>query len=251
MWLLICESGDKSALWAYQGLKFRGLEPLELVTNDALAHGVHWEHRVGTAGVYTEITLADNRKICNKDLHGVINRILFAPAECLNIIHPTERAYINQELNTFFLSWLYSLPQPVINRPTPHGLSGQWRPSSEWIYLASGAGLPTPTYRQSSRDIVKSLYNQIEPVPRETTVKKIIVLNGLVVGTSVSAHIQEGCRRLAEMSRTTLLGLEFAFEPNDNWTFVNATTHPDLEIGGEALLDALAIMLKDEAGKKS
>jgi len=246
MWLVLCASNDISALWAYQGLKNQGLEPLELVTTETLAYGVRWEHRLGADGVSIDITLTDGRRITDKDVHGVLNRLLFAPSESLLLIHPSDREYVIQELNTFFLSWLYALPQPILNRPTPQGLSGQWRHVSEWLCLASKAGLPTPNYRQSSRDLTSEMSVATRVVPVGTTVNTIIVVDGCVVGASAPPHIQEGCQRLAKLSKTALLGIEFATGPEDSWTFAGATTNPDLRLGGKALLDVLIRVLKSE-----
>ena len=53
-------------------------------------------------------------------------------------------------------------------------------------------------------------------------------------------HIRQGCRRLAELSHTALLGVEFTTSSAGPWTFAGATPMPDLRLGGEALLDALA-----------
>ncbi len=250
MWLVLCASNDISALWAYQGLKKRGLEPLELVTTETLAYGVRWEHRLGADGVYIDITLADGRRIRNKDVRGVLNRFLSAPSESLLLIHPSDRDYVIQELHTFFLSWLYTLPQPMLNRPTPQGLSGQWRHVSEWLCLASKAGLPTPNYKQSSHYLTNEMSGATRIVPIGTVVNTIIVVDGYVVGASAHPHILEGCQRLAELSKTALLCVEFATGPEDNWTFAGATTNPDLRLGGEALLDVLTRVLKSESEGK-
>jgi hypothetical protein len=82
----------------------------------------------------------------------VLNRLVSVPDEMLRPAHPQDRDYVTQELTAFFLSWLYSLPPPVLNRPAPHGLCGSWRHRSQWVWLAARAGLPTPSYRQTSFD---------------------------------------------------------------------------------------------------
>jgi hypothetical protein len=53
-----------------------------------------------------------------------------------------------------------------------------------------------------------------------------------------------GCARLAQLSATDLLGIDFNLTWTGDWVFRNATPQPDLRLGGEALLDALAIALQ-------
>jgi hypothetical protein len=88
----------------------------------------HWEGK--------DVWEKDERELSSQPV-GVV-----PPMECL----------ARQELTAFFLSWLYALALPVINRPTPQGLAGQRRQRSEWLWLAAHAGLPMPRYRQTSQD---------------------------------------------------------------------------------------------------
>jgi hypothetical protein len=250
MWLVLCAPTDLSAIWAYEGLKSRGLEPIRLVTTESLVYGVRWEHRVGASGVCVDITLPDGSRIRNTDLRGVLNRIQYIPPGSLLLIRPADRDYVLEELGTFFLSWLYALPRPMLNRPTPQGLSGQWRHVSEWLCLAARAGLPTANYRQSSHDLSQGIGIATSVVPPGTPVTTVLVVDGQVAGPPAPAHILEGCLRLGALSKTQLLGAEFTVGPGNRWTFVGATTHPDLRLGGDRLLDLLARALVAEPGGK-
>jgi hypothetical protein len=246
MWLVLCSSNDASALWAFQGLKNRRLEPLELVTAESLVAGVRWEHRLGVEGVTLEADLPDGRHICDADLWGVLNRLTSVPLESLLLIHPWDREYVHQELGSFFLSWLSALPEPMINRPTPWGLSGQWRHVSEWVQLAARAGLPVPHYQQSSRDLSDPSSVRARLVPPGTPVTTLIVLGDQVVGPLASPGLRTGCLKLAELASTALLGIEFSIGQDGRWHFVGATTQPDLRLGGDALLDQLAKTLQEK-----
>lgn len=249
MWLILCSSGDLSAFWTYEGLKTRGLAPLELVTAETLAYA-HWEHRLGIEGVHSNMTLPDGRRIHNKDVRGVLNRLTCVPYESLLLIHPSDREYVLQELNAFFLAWLESLPRPMLNSPTPQGLSGYARHVSEWIWLASKAGLPTLNYGQSSHNFALETSANAKVFPIGTPIETVIVINGHVTGSPTPAYIQNGCRHLAELSNTELLGIEFSTSMADSWTFAGATTFPDLRLGGQALLDVLISVLNSEQDKK-
>jgi hypothetical protein len=54
------------------------------------------------------------------------------------------------EMYALLLSWLASLPCPVINPASPRGLGAQERSQAEWLLLASQAGLPIQGYAFSS-----------------------------------------------------------------------------------------------------
>lgn len=251
MWLVLCASTDMSALWAYQSLKARGFAPLELVSAEMLAYSLHWMHRLRPDGVSTEITLADNRVIHKDAIRGVLNRLFSVPSEHIQLTDPADSNYATQELTAFYMSWLYALPQPVINRPTPQGLAGQWRHVSEWVWLASKAGLPTPNYKQSSTDLIDEMFLERRLVPFGTPVNTVIVIAGHAVGTPAPAEICEGCCRLAELSGTALLGVEFIHDSAGSWTFAGATPYPDIRLGGQAFLDVLTSVLRGEEGAEN
>jgi len=231
---------DASALWASQGLNARGLEPLERVSAEMLAQSQRWEHRVDAKSATIDITLADGRHIRNDAIQGVLNRLVCVPFEPLRLAHPADREYASQELTAFCLSWLYALPSPVINRATSQGLAGQWRHRSEWLWLAAHAGLPIPLYRETSEASRDERDGQGRLVPPDTPVQTVFVVADQVVGATLPPHIRHGCRRLAELSHTALLGIEFAAGSAGPWTFAGATPMPDTSLHAIELPDELA-----------
>jgi hypothetical protein len=239
VWLTICAPDDTSALWASEGLRRRGLEPLHLISCDFLALNIRWEHRLENGGIYTSMTLPDGLPIYSGNVRGVLNRFSTVPGSSLMLIHPSDRYYIASELQAFFLSWLTSLPAPVVNRPTPLGLAGQIRHASEWVLLATKSGLPNRGYRQSSQDPVLAWDTGMRLPGASGSVTTLVVVNGVVTGPAAPEAIREGCRRLSELSATPLLGVDFAVDGDANWTFAGVSVMPDLRLGGDALLDAL------------
>ncbi len=246
MWLVLSSSTDASAHWAYGGLRARGFAPLEMISAEALAYSQRWEHRLGSDGVGISLTLSDGRTISNGEVRGVLNRLTYVPTQHLFVTR--DHDYMSQEFTAFFMSWLYALPQPVLNRPTPQGLCGPWRHVSEWVLLASQAGLPTLPFRQSSLDTINEMKVERKVFPAGTP-----IIQTITVGSHVSSpqkmppEIDEGCRRLAAMTGTALLGVDFARTPAGAWAFAGATPVPDLRPGGEPLLDALATALRTNA----
>jgi hypothetical protein len=243
MWLVFCPTTDLSALWAYEGLRSMGLAPLELITAEALAYSRVWEHRVSTYGVSVKIGLSDGRLVSSDSVRGVLNRLVSLPPAAVNQSVPADREYVTQEMMAFWLSWLHALRGPVLNRPTPLGLSGRWRHLSEWVMLANRAGLQTPVYRQSSHDPIELGYGRL--FPWDQSVSSVIVLGENVFGPAVPDEVARCCCRLAKLCETEVLGIDFHVGPQQQWFFAGATPVPDLTVGGQALLKALAATMRD------
>jgi hypothetical protein len=239
VWIVLCESNDLPALWAYSGLAKRGAAPLELITGDDLLYSPRWCHRIGTDGTTDiDIGLADGRTLRGSATKGVLNRLVTAPAPSF-LAAPADRDYATQEFFALFMSWLHCLPGAVLNRPTPQGLSGRWRDQSEWTVLAAKAGLDTLSYQMASlEDASDSAFHGSSLGAGE--VQNVIVAEDHVIGAPSVPGVVEGCRGLAELSHTSLLGIDLLHGRDGSWLFLAATPHPDLRIGGAALLDALA-----------
>lgn len=242
MWLMICSEQDPSAIWAYHGLQARGLRPFQLVTAEMLTRNAKWEHYVGIDGSHINITLADGRVINNRTLRGVVNRLTHVPLHHLE--HAPDYDYAVQEYTAFFMSWLNALPQPVFNNATSQGLSGAWRHVSEWVYLAAKAGLQTPDYTQTSHDQIDESVEVRRMIPEGMKTTMAITVGDRVFGPFLPLAVRNACSELARISETPLLGVELAYDqPNNTWLFAGATPMPDLRLGGEALLDVLAVKL--------
>jgi hypothetical protein len=232
---VVCAANDLAALWAARGLAARGLQPLEVVTAEALAYNLRLAHSVTVKGrARTTFTLADGRIFDSTAIRGALNRLQTLPSEHLRGAGEIDRQYAEQELYALFLSWLHGLPGPVLNPPSPQGLSGAWRHQSEWLWRAAQAGLPTITYAQSER------YAPSPSVAQRT----LIVAGGVCCGARAAPEISAAAARLAQAAQTPLLGLDFHLDPAGRWLFANANPAPDLRLGGEPLLDALAAALQ-------
>lgn len=244
MYLILASSTDLPALWAWQGLAVRGLAPVEMVTAEMLVTAPYWEHRVGNGRRNAlRIQLADGRFVDASAVRGTLNRLTAVPAGFLQ--SSADRAYASQELYAFFLSWLHTLPEPLLNPPAPQGLCGRWRPSSEWVWLAVNAGLPTAPFRQSSREDPPRLYGEKPLLPPGTAARTVLATAGQTSGAPAPREILAGCVRLAELAGTPLLGIDFAHGPAGPWTFAGANPWPDLRLGGEPLLNHLAAALRE------
>lgn len=237
MYLVLCADGDRSARWAFEGLRKRGIAPLELVTSEELAYGRLWEHRVGKQTPSVKIVLSDGRVVSSDAVSGVLNRLLSAPKSLVDFGQEGDRDYAYQELTSFYLSWLETLPGEVINRPEPQGFCGRWRHISEWAMLAQQAGLPAPPYRQCADDDPAAGYRSLAPEGAKT--EQVIVLKGKLFGAALKQDMAEACVRFARLAQSDLLGIEL-FEKQ----FASATPYPDLTVGGEQMISYLSKIWK-------
>lgn len=239
MFLVLCSATDAAAIWAWQGLRARGL-PAELVTAETLV-AARWEHRVGEEGAFVRFRLPDGRAFDGRSTRGTLNRLAGTSAGAW--AGSPDGDYVVQELHAFFVSWLHCLPRPVLNPPHSQGLSGRWRHPSEWAWLAGEAGLPA-TYKQSGRD---DRAGTVVPFSSPPGARTVITVGNRVAGAPAPPAILDGCRRLAGLAGTPVLGVDFLPGPQGAWTFAGATSWPDLRLGGEPVLDHLAAALQEAA----
>lgn len=246
MWTVLCNSHDHAAIWASDGLRKRGLAPVELVTAECLAFSPAWEHRVGSDGAHVKIALQDGRVLCSSRIRGVLNRLSAPSHDLIAYANSADREYANCELQAFYLSWLNSLTGVIMNRPSPLGLSGGWRHTSEWAVRASRAGLRVAPYRQGARDAVDRGYFSL--TPEGTVPSTVIVLRDRVFGAVMPDAINAACIRMARAENMDLFGVDLYADADGKWMFGHANPTPNLVIGGEPLLDYMAELLKTGGG---
>jgi hypothetical protein len=181
-----------------------------------------FEHRVGADGASTVLELPSGQRIDTLEVKGTLNRLTGPRMELLPPVRRGDCEYAVQELWAFWLSWLRTLPAPVLNPPSPAGLSGAQMDRSDWDVRADRVGLPISDRRRAQH--------------------LLIVCGGSVVGPRAPSAAVAGARELSAAAGCPLLGVGF----DDAWAFVRATTHPDLRRGGAALAAALARALKLE-----
>ncbi|KOG12516.1 MULTISPECIES: hypothetical protein [Streptomyces] len=258
MWLVLCDAEDRAAHWAAAGLRERGLDPLELVDAGTLTRTERSTHRIeeerGRGEDRTEpepsgddaadgdragfeLTLPDGRDLASDAVHGVVNRLTFAPLHHLRFASYADTAYAMAEWDALVLSWLQCLAPVTVNRPSPLGLSGTLRSPAEWTVLAAAAGLAVSPLRLTD-DIPD------EPPTDRSPARTLVVLGDDVYGVHDGESLDglsPACLRLARSAEADLLGIRL--EPDAHARhgarFAGATLLPDLRIAGAAMLDGL------------
>jgi len=232
-WLVVASEPDAAARWAAGRLRAAGCSPLALVTDADLA-GATWEHRLGNDGGGTRLALADGSVIDSATVRGTLNRLTHVPPALVAPMGPDDRAYALQELSALVLSWLASLPGPVLNLPDPRGLCGAWRPPAEWALLASDAGLCPVTVDGAAPPGAAGawrVWSPHSPVPGDA----IVVGDAVFAVRELDPATVAACRCLAARAATPILGLAF-----DGDRLAGVTPLPDLRDGGDDLVEELA-----------
>ncbi len=231
MWLVLCSSDDLPALWAATRLRARGLSPLVVLSPELLHYGTRWTHRVGNRTTPSiRFTLADGTRIDGPEIRGVLNRLAVLPPELVDQFASADRVYALQEWTALHISWLACLTVPVLNRPVMQGLCGAWRHRSEWTWLAGQAGLETyPCLLDST--------TPAEPAMPFVRVRTVFVIDGQAIDESLPADVAAACGTLGSLAETRLIGVDL---DADSLRFVGASPRPNLRLGGDALVEALA-----------
>ncbi|MCQ6556830.1 hypothetical protein NPS70_27115 [Streptomyces sp. C10-9-1] len=257
MWLVLCGPEDRSALWAYEGLRERGLAPIDVVEPETLTRSARSAHRVDEDRASFEIALPDGRTLASGDIDGLLNRLTWAPVDHLVFASRADTCYAMEEMSALVLSWLRCVAPVAVNRPSPRGLSGAWRSPAEWTVLASAAGLPVSPLSLSSRVLAEAHpYGRDEAegdASSTATAHTVVVLGDHVFGGDPVRALAPACRRLARLADAELLGIDLDLGDRVDQVdvdrlggvdrgdvrFLRATPMPDLRVGGDALLDSL------------
>jgi hypothetical protein len=241
VWMVLCEDDDVSALWVHKGLEHLGL-PIVLLLSSELTPSLRWNHRVGPEGAQIEITLTNGRVLHSGSIMGVFNRLHRLPYWCGQSGIPRgDWVYSREELAAFFLSWMGSFKGPVLNRPTPQGLSGRCLHAMEWTAIAAAAGLRVAPYRYSVGQ--GAVENECDA--RSESID-VLIIGDKVIGAP-NGELLEPYRNLARLAKTGMLSVGLARDKRGRLYLDHATTRPDLPQHGEAALRAIARYLTQES----
>lgn len=160
--LILAHSGDRLARQVGAWLQsWGGPACVKLVGVDQIALAPDWRHRQTSQGITTHIRLADGA-VLNDELGAVFNRLQQVELPHFAGAAAADRNYALAEMQALLLSWLHSLPCPVINPASPQGLGGARRTHAQWLHLAHAAGLPVQAYHFSTNPRRFSPLSQVD-----------------------------------------------------------------------------------------
>ena len=149
LFLILAHVGDETAIQVYAMLRARyGEEQVKLVSSEELVFAPYWMHLLEDMQVITDIHLSNGVLLNSLDIGVVFNRL--HEMTMLHFSTEVDRDYATREMTALCLSWLASLPCPVVNRPTPTGLGAQTRSHAEWLFLAGKAGFSVQGYHSTT-----------------------------------------------------------------------------------------------------
>jgi len=147
--LILAHSNDRTALQVHVMLRARhGPDQVKLILAEELAYSPYWKHYLEEGKVTTELRLRDGTCLSSEHIGVVFNRLL-APTVPY-FASAVDQNYAVMEMYALYLSWLSSLPCPVVNKASSIGLGVQTRSHAEWLLLAGKAGLPVRGFHFTS-----------------------------------------------------------------------------------------------------
>jgi hypothetical protein len=177
--------------------------------------------------------VAGGQQIPVSELRGVLTRLPAVFEQELQHIVAADRAYVAAEMTAFLRSWLADLPCPVLNRPTPTGLSGpSWR-TAHWVATAARLGLTVEPVRR--RTTAPGRLGSAPGDPQPATPPEAAVAAGPITGTVVGGRcfgalpeaVKTQARCLADAAGVDLLGVHFLLAEEEA-RFAGATLWPEL-----------------------
>jgi hypothetical protein len=84
-------------------------------------------------------------------IDGLVVRTPCVVEQDLPFIAADDRGYVAAEMTAFLAWWLWRLPCPVLNPPTPACLCGPGWSASQWVQRAAAMGMPVRTMRRRAR----------------------------------------------------------------------------------------------------
>ena len=179
-----------------------------------------WRHHLQAPGLSRAVISGVELPAC--EISGVLNRLPAATETELFHIAPEDRSFVASEMTAFLMSWITSLPCPLLNRPTPNCLVGaNWR-VEEWLVNAHRAGIRTQPITLGSHQEHILSENLSKPSATVTVV-------GLRCIGDVDHRLYDYSRRLAYRAGVDFLSVYFTGAESDA-AFAGVSLTPDLMI---------------------
>jgi len=265
---VLAHRGDTDAELLAQELARR--DPGSFIAwEDELFLGSRFTHRIDEGGVDTEILCAGGRRLDSTDLRGLVCRLTQAMPPQFAAAPRADRDYAAMESHALLLSWLESLPCPVVNPASPRSLNGPALGLLEWLPLAAASGLPSrrvalappgaPPPHEGWETLAGDLGSATTALPTVTDggdgedggarlwaepvgeAAELLVVGDRVLG-GASSEERRGYARLARRAGCSLLGVHVAAATGEGppaRVFCGAETMPRLGPEGAAALAGL------------
>lgn len=152
---------------------------------------------------------------------GVVTRLPWISPADLGHVAEDDRHYVAAEMHAFLFAWLSKLRCPLLNRPTPHCLSGPaWR-NEHWIHTAARLEIPVRPARRSAVPGVR-----FQPALPTGPIRTVTVVGGKCAGDRSTA-LERYTLALAAASGCAMLSANYQ-ETVDGLQLLDVNLWPDL-----------------------
>lgn len=178
-----------------------------------------WRYEFGARAGSSQAVVAGYH--CSEaQLAGVITRLASVTPSDLPHIDPGDRAYVALEMTAFLVAWLERLSCPVLNRPTPACLAGEWCSTQAWVHRACRLGIPVVQREWSAvRGLRTKAADTLVAGERSTT--SITVVGSNAIGNA-GACVMHYARTLVRAAGLDLATVHFS-SPNNDARFLGAS----------------------------
>ncbi len=107
-----------------------------------------WRH---VTGADENTAVIGGRMVAASEIDGVLTRLPAVLESELGSITAGDRAYVAAEMTAWLAAWLWDLPCPVLNRPSPVHLIGPAWSRERWLLVARRLGIPAVAVSRSTR----------------------------------------------------------------------------------------------------
>lgn len=189
--------------YARQGVRL--LQPRDLSTPG-------WRYELGARAGPSRVAVA-GRQCSDEHLAGVITRLASVTPSDLPHIDPGDRAYVAVEMTAFLVAWLERLSCPVLNRPTPVCLAGEWYSPQTWVHRAHRLGIPVANREWSAvRGLRAKVADPLVAGGGSTT--SVTVVASKAIGRA-AACVMQYARTLVRAAELDLATVSFSSPDND------------------------------------
>jgi hypothetical protein len=181
-----------------------------------------WRH---VTGADENTAVIGGRMVAASEIDGVLTRLPAVLESELGSIAADDRAYVAAEMTAWLAAWLWDLPCPVLNRPSPVHLIGPAWSREQWLLAARRLGIPSVTVSRSTRTVGGASGPGGGPAGTGRVV--VTVAGGRPIGAGGDT-LTEAAAALAEAAGVELLRAWFTSD-DEEALFVGADYSVDLE----------------------
>jgi hypothetical protein len=234
---ILLNADDKPGLWLARTLKQVCTQTVHSISAEELLYAPHFTCGFRNGQAYFSIILHNGFQFSSTSMPLCLNRITHLPQQHLTLFQPGDRDYVQSEQQAVFTFLLSTLPGSLFNNASGRGLCGAHRSYTEWLLLASTAGLTIGDFLFQEKQTFSSL-------PEESLQFSVIVFRGKCYSRSpyLSGDLQQALLRLLHLTAENIIEVQLQWV-NGKAYFRNALINPTFADVNQAFIHDLNTLL--------